>query len=108
MRPYMGHIEFWRNRCERSLTVFQAVKQMDQFLAILRHLIEQQLGEKARRLRNPEFHRRAAALLHDLQEALIFLRRKVRVELLSQGWNHDRGVVIREGHDFSRAATAPD
>ncbi len=73
---------------EGSFAVFDSVELLDQFLAVLAHLVEQRLGEENRRFADAKLDRRPAALFQKLEQALIFFRSVVRVELLSQGGNH--------------------
>ena len=61
---------------------------LNQFFAVLRHLIEQRLGQEARRFANAKLDRRPAAFFQKLEQPLIFFRSVVRVELLSKGGNH--------------------
>ena len=88
----------WNGR-GRDFAVIDAVQLLDQFLAVLAHLIEKRLGQEARRLADPKLDRRPAALFQKLEQTLIFFRRVVRVELLSKGRNHDlsTAAVILSG-----------
>ncbi len=92
MRGFARNVEIGRNRIERGLPVFQSAELLDQLFAILRHLVQQRLGKKARRFRNLKLDGATTAFFHQLQERLVLLGREVRVELLTQGRNHDLAV----------------
>src|SRR5438874_4613351 len=104
MRRFVRYVEIGWNRLEGGLSIFQPIHLPDEFLAILRHLVQQVFGKKTRSLADPEFHRCSAALFHHLQEALIFFWREVRVKPLAKGGNHElRPLLIetsRESKEF--------
>ena len=103
MRRFVRYVELGRNRLEGCLAILEPIHLPDEFLAILRHLLQQVFGKKTRRLTDPEFHRRAAALFHDFQETLILFWCEVRVEALAKGGNHELRPRGRKSVGFKRS-----
>src|ERR1700730_10427201 len=82
----------WDSRPVR-LAVLNAVQLLDQFLAVLCHLVKQGFRQEARRLTHTKFDRCPTTLFQQLEQALILFRGVVRVELLSKDGNHDNADV---------------
>src|SRR5580704_14676796 len=80
--------EFVWNCRRRCLAILDAVQLLDQFLAVLAHLVQQRSRQEARRLANAKPDWCPATLFQQLEQPLIFFRGVVRVELLSKGGNH--------------------
>src|SRR6202158_6527927 len=102
MRGLSRDSELGRNCFQGSFSVLDPVQLLDQFFAVLTHLVEQGLGQEDRRLAYPELDRRPATFFQELEQPLIFFRREIRVELLSKGGNHEDADICNRPRSDSR------
>src|SRR5208282_3153493 len=65
----------------------------NQFAAVLRHSVEQQLRNEARSLGNAKANVGAAGLVQRLQELSVLFGRVVAVEFLAQHGNHAQASI---------------
>src|SRR6266849_849753 len=70
--------------------------------AVLCHLVKQRFRQEARRLAHAKFDRCPTTPFQQLEQALIFFRGVVRVELLSKGGNHDKAEIRHRPRGDSR------
>ena len=90
MRGLSRHIEVRSGSiAKEALRYSMPIQLLDQFLAILRHLVQQRFRKETRRLTQTRNFTGIPQRSFSSLRALIFFRRVVRVELLSQGGNHE-------------------